>query len=128
MVVRDAETVPPQPVTEADGVTVRWLIGEKDGAPNFHMRLFELKPNAATPWHQHGWEHEVFVLDGEGVVVSEQGEHPLRAGVVVFVPPNEWHQFRAHPEKTLRFLCLIPAKGACALPHASANIVTNKAG
>lgn len=113
MIVRDAAAVAAQPVAEVDGVAVRWLIGDTEGAPNFHMRLFELQPGAATPWHQHPWEHEVFVLDGEGVVRSEQGEYPLKAGTVVFVPPNEWHQFRAHPEKPLKFLCLIPARNAC---------------
>ncbi|MER3501941.1 MAG: hypothetical protein IMHGJWDQ_001571 [Candidatus Fervidibacter sp.] len=121
MLVKDAQTVEAQPVAEAEGVRVRWLIGEKEGATNFHMRLFELSPGAATPWHQHPWEHEVFVLEGEGVVRSEQGEHPLKGGTVVFVPPNEWHQFRnTHPEKPLKFLCLIPAVGVCALPQGNA--------
>jgi quercetin dioxygenase-like cupin family protein len=118
MLVRDAFSVPAQPVAEAEGVTVRWLIGANDGASNFHMRLFELQPGSSTPWHQHPWEHEVFVLDGEGTVKSESGEHAIKAGSVVFVAPNEWHQFRAHPEKPLKFLCLIPATGACLVPVA----------
>lgn len=116
MLVRKFVDVAPQPVAEAEGVTVRWLIGEKDGAHNFHMRLFELQPAAQTPWHQHPWEHEVFVLEGEGIVKSEQGEHIITAGSVVFVQPNEYHQFKAHPEKPLKFLCLIPANSACGLP------------
>ncbi len=119
MLVRHALSVEPQPVAESEGVSVRWLIGAQEGATNFHMRLFELQPGASTPWHQHPWEHEVFVLDGEGIVRSEKGEQGLQAGTVVFVPPNEWHQFRnTHPEKVLRFLCLIPATGVCAVPFA----------
>ena len=36
--------VPPDPVGEegASGLTVRWVISEKDGAPNFSMRVFEV--------------------------------------------------------------------------------------
>lgn len=117
MLVRKFTDIKPQPVTEAEGVTVRWLIGESDGATNFHMRLFELQPGAQTPWHQHPWEHEVFVLEGEGIVKDEQGEHKISAGSVVFVKPNEWHQFKADSEKPLKFLCLIPASGVCALPR-----------
>lgn len=117
MLIRDASIVPAEPVKEADGVTVRWLIGEKEGALNFHMRLFELRPGAETPWHHHPWEHEVFVLDGEGTIQSEDGEVPIKAGTAIFIPPDEWHQFRnTHPEKPLRFLCLIPKGGVCPSP------------
>ncbi len=37
MLVRKFTDVQPQPVAEAEGVTVRWLIGANDGATNFHM-------------------------------------------------------------------------------------------
>ena len=35
-------------------------------------------------------------------------EHPLRAGDVVLVKPNEVHQFRNPGPAPLKFLCLIP--------------------
>ena len=50
----------------AAGCTVRWLVGEKDGAPTFAMRQFEVEPGGYTPRHHHPYEHEVFVLEGEG--------------------------------------------------------------
>ncbi len=50
------------------GVTVRWVIRESDGAPHFAMRVFEVEPGKASPFHTHGWEHEVFVLSGRGHV------------------------------------------------------------
>ena len=50
------------------------------------------------------------VLEGKGVVVSEEGEKPIGPGDVVFVPPNETHQFRNTGSTTLKFLCLIPIK------------------
>ena len=48
---------------------VRWLITKEMGASNFAMRLFEMKPGGYSPFHSHPWEHEVFVLEGEGLVV-----------------------------------------------------------
>ncbi|RJS85888.1 cupin domain-containing protein [Candidatus Bathyarchaeota archaeon] len=89
-------------------VTVRWLIDRKVGAKNFAMRLFEFKPGGYTPYHKHPWEHEVFVLDGDGVILGEGRENPISKGSVVYIPPNEPHQFRNTGEKTLRILCLIP--------------------
>jgi quercetin dioxygenase-like cupin family protein len=91
-------------------VKLRWLIGKKDGAENFAMRLFEVKPNGYTPLHQHNWEHEVFILEGSGVTKNKEKEEHFKEGDVFFVPSMEWHQFVNTGKKTLKFLCLIPYK------------------
>ena len=98
------------PVTqeEAEGVTVRWLIAKEDGAPNFAMRLFEVEPGGNTPLHTHDWEHEVYILDGNGVVWKEGNDVAIGPGTTLFVPPGEKHCFKNVGEEVLRFLCLIP--------------------
>jgi quercetin dioxygenase-like cupin family protein len=98
----------------ASGAKMRMLVGPEDGAKNFHMRHFEIEPGGFTPHHQHDYEHEILVLKGQGVAVSEQGERPLRAGDVVWVPNNEMHQFRNTGAEPLEFICLIPAPMNCA--------------
>ena len=110
MKVKQLQDVAAQPV-QMDGAQdcqVRWLIGEADGAPGFAMRQFEVAPGGFTPRHQHPYEHEVFVLDGQGVVMEGDTEHSLEPGVVVFVKPDEVHQFRNTGDGPLRFLCLVP--------------------
>jgi quercetin dioxygenase-like cupin family protein len=92
----------------AAGVKIRWVIAEEDGAPTFAMREFELAPGGHTPLHVHGWEHEVYVLAGEGVAVGEEGERPLAPGAAVFIPPGERHNVRNPGAGPLRFLCLVP--------------------
>jgi quercetin dioxygenase-like cupin family protein len=92
----------------AAGCRIRCLIGPEDQAPSFSMRQFEIAPDGHTPQHSHAHEHEVFVLEGSGTVLEGQREHPLRAGTVVYVPPNQPHQFRNTGPGALRFLCLIP--------------------
>lgn len=96
----------------AEGCRVRWLIGEKDKAPNFAMRQFEVAPGGHTPRHMHPYEHEVFVLEGEGVVLEGDQQHPLRTGDVVYVKPDEVHQFRNTGGQPLKFLCLVPNSAA----------------
>jgi len=90
------------------GVTIRWLISEKDGAPNFAMRLFEVKPDGYTPYHQHKWEHEVFILEGKGSLILKEKTFPLNKGDAVFVPGEEHHQFKNASQENLIFLCLVP--------------------
>lgn len=97
----------------ASGARMRMLIGPEDGAQRFHMRHFEIAPGGHTPLHQHDYEHEVLVLGGEGVVRGEDGERPIRAGDVVWVPPGELHQFRSTGNEALSFICLIPAPQRC---------------
>lgn len=110
MKITNHEQVPANEVTMegASGCQVRWLVGEKDAAPNFAMREFEVAPGGYTPKHVHDYEHEVFVLSGRGVVVDGDAERPLAAGDVVFVAPNDVHQFRNTGSEPMRFLCLIP--------------------
>ena len=87
---------------------IRCLIGPDDAAPSFSMRQFEVAPGGHTPKHAHAYEHEVFVLEGSGVALEGEREHPLRPGSAVYVPPNQLHQFRNTGPGPLKFLCLIP--------------------
>src|SRR5262245_33410954 len=110
MKVNHYEDVPQQPVEMegAGGCKVRWLLGERDGTPNFAMRQFEVAPGGCTPRHRHPYEHEVFVLEGEGVVFEGGRPHSLKAGDVVFVKPDEVHQCRNTGDMPLKFLCPVP--------------------
>ncbi len=101
----------PVEVPGAEKCRIRWLIAEPDGAPNFYMRRFDLEPGGRTPKHTHAWEHEVYVLEGEGTVLGNGRENAFRAGDVVFVPPEEEHFFAADRGQAVAFLCLIPREG-----------------
>jgi quercetin dioxygenase-like cupin family protein len=104
--VRDFVEVPPQPA--AEGVTMRVVIGPDEKAPFFSMRVFEVQPGHASPLHSHWWEHEVFVLTGQGVVKTDQGNKPVHHGSTVFVPGGDMHQFQNTGNDVLRFICLVP--------------------
>ncbi|HUT87962.1 MAG TPA: cupin domain-containing protein [Thermoguttaceae bacterium] len=110
MEIKFAEDVAAKPVEmdEARGVRMRMLIGPQEDAPNFNMRMFEVDPGGHTPLHTHPWEHEVYVLEGAGVVREGTREHKIAPGSCVYVPPDEEHQFLNAGTETLRFLCLVP--------------------
>ena len=92
----------------AKDVEIRWLISKDDGAEKFAMRMFEIKSGGFTPLHRHPHEHEVFVLEGEGVFVCEGEEYELGKEYVIFVPGDKEHRFKNTGDSVLRFLCLIP--------------------
>src|ERR1044072_7041727 len=114
MQIKKLQDVPQNEVTMegAAGCRVRWLIGEGDKAPNFAMREFEVAPGGHTPKHFHDYEHEIYVIDGQGVVMDGDQERPLSRGDVLLVSPNDIHQFKNTGSAPLRFLCLIPNSAA----------------
>ncbi|MGD8398054.1 MAG: cupin domain-containing protein [Anaerolineae bacterium] len=104
--VRHFEEVEAQPAVE--GVAMRVAIGPDEGAPTFNMRIFEVQPGYATPHHSHWWEHEVFVLGGEGFVRTEEGNVPVGQGSTIYVPGGEMHQLVNQGDDVLRFICIVP--------------------
>ena len=107
-----------EPIEDAPGVLRRVVVGEEDGAPRFAMRVFEISPGCSTPHHSHWWEHEIFVLSGSGVARSQEGDTPISAGTVAYVPPNEVHCFTNTGKALLRVICCIPVGTAakCGAP------------
>jgi quercetin dioxygenase-like cupin family protein len=97
-------------VTEegARDAKIRWLISKKDGAVNFAMRFFELAEGGHSPFHQHPWEHEVFVVKGTCKVVCDGEESTVSQGGAIFVPENSRHNFQNVGEGELQFICVVP--------------------
>jgi len=101
--------VPDSPVTEegSKGAKIKWLINEKDGAPNFIMRHFTVEAGGFTPYHKHDWEHEVYVLEGHGKVRYKDREEIIQPGDAILIPPGKMHRFQAGTG-TLKFICIVP--------------------
>jgi len=107
MLIKDTSEVPAQVVQE--GIDIRWLIAEKEGAPNFAMRVVELQHGAVFTPHQHPYEHEIYVLEGEGVVTNPGGDvGVMQPSVFLLVPPDEIHGYRNTGDTALKFICVIP--------------------
>jgi len=108
--IGDAKEIPAREVkTEgAEQVTIRWLVSTKDGAPSFQMRLFEVGPGGRTPLHSHEWEHEVYILEGNGTLSYEGEKYPFTKGYFAFVPAGREHSFINTGENTLSFICVVP--------------------
>ena len=104
------EDIPLEEVTMegARKTRIRRMVTQKDGAPNFAMRMFEVEPGGFTPYHSHSWEHENFIVEGEGVLTTEDGEVPFKAGDILYVEPFFKHNYKNTGNKVLKFLCMIP--------------------
>ena len=112
MKITNVKDVPSEKV-EMDGVkdcSYRVALSARDGEMSMAMRFFEVAPGGNTPLHQHGYEHEILIMEGAGTVWRDGTEVPLKAGDVLYIPSDEKHQFKNAGNTPFKFMCLIPAK------------------
>ncbi len=92
------------------GNKVRWMVAHEDGSNNFEMRRISLPPGGKSSKGSHLHEHVVYVLEGVGRVVGNEGEQQLLPHKAVFVPGGEDHQWiNDSKTESLVFLCVIPS-------------------
>ena len=117
MLIRNIQEARKKPVDMdgVKGIAMSVMVGREDGAPNFALRHFEVEPGGHSPRHSHDYEHEVFIVDGEGEVLLEGEFRPIRKGDVIYVPADQEHQFRA-AAAGMQFLCLVPVTRNCGDP------------
>ncbi len=92
-------------------VEKRILVGPEQAAPQFVMRHFTVGVGGCSPYHTHPWEHEVYVLSGEGTVRSAEGGRDVSSGAYIYVPPMDEHQFVNAGDEPFVFLCMVPLEG-----------------
>lgn len=91
-----------------EGVTKNILIGHDDEAPHFIMRFFWLEPGGHSMLERHPQEHEVIILKGKGTVQIGDEISEVNPYDVVFISPNELHQFKNVSDEPFGFICVIP--------------------
>jgi quercetin dioxygenase-like cupin family protein len=88
----------------AKNAFIRWLIK----GPNFHLRYFRIEKGGNSPRDSHNYEHEIFVLKGDGKIFIDGEDYLISNNFFVYVPPNKEHQIINIGETDLEFLCIIP--------------------
>ena len=84
------------------------VLGPEDGVPNYVMLWVQHPPGGSSAQHVHPWEHQAYIVEGEGVVWVEGEEYPIKAGDAVLVPPGVEHQFRNRGAGTLSRVTVNP--------------------
>jgi len=111
MIHKHADDVPAEEITMpgVSGMHARFLLTADDGCPRYALRLMEFARGGFSAWHCHKEEHEVYILEGEGVIVGEDKEKTsLRAGDAIYVLPGEYHMFMNTGEGMMKMICTVP--------------------
>ncbi len=95
----------------AKDVKKRILIGPKEGWDDSVMRLFRIEKGGYTPKHKHSWHHINYIIEGEGVLLMDGKEYPIKKDCVAYVPPNIEHQYKNSGSSDLVLICIVPKEG-----------------
>ncbi len=102
--------VKPEEVKGAVKTRIRVLISEKDGAPTYAMRIFEVDPGGEILEHTHPWEHEIFILKGKLRLKIGDKYYEVSEGTAIYIPPNVPHAYWNIGQEVAVFICTIPIK------------------
>jgi len=109
MVVKTKGQVAAKPVDKAVKTEIAWLIDRNDGAPNFELRKFTIKPGGSIPKHYHpAIEHEQYVLAGDYEVGVGEKVHRVKEGDSLYIPAGTVHWYENRGKESAEFLCIVP--------------------
>jgi len=111
MILKHSSDVPAVPIDKPgfSGMQARFLLVAEDGCPRYAMRLMEIAPGGCTSYHNHREEHEMYFLEGEGVLRTENSpECNVRADDALLLMPCEMHQIRNTGKGMLKMICTVP--------------------
>ena len=76
-----------------EGKVTRQPLSDVDTVKEFGASLITFSPGARNVFHTHTNEQVLYVTDGEGIVATEQKEHVVTPGTIIFIPASErhWH-------------------------------------
>ena len=67
------------------------LISLDDNPATCTLTYSVIEPGKTSSHHIHPWEHEVYILEGSGVLVCDGKEYPVKEGDGMFIPGNVDH-------------------------------------
>ena len=82
------------------------LVADGD-APSQRVTAISFLDGARNRWHWHSTEQVLIVTNGEGIIADGAGEHPIKAGDVILVQPNERHWHGAVPGRDMTHLAIL---------------------
>ncbi|MBN2530706.1 MAG: cupin domain-containing protein [Deltaproteobacteria bacterium] len=109
-IVTHVDNVPDVDVPRSKGATIKVILGDKEGMPHFHTRIFTLAPGTVIASHHHDTiEHEQVMLEGTMKLTVGDEIHVVKPGNVMYLPKGLPHSYENIGDTPARFVCCIPA-------------------
>lgn len=124
------------PDAPGTGVARHTIVGSRkneasEPGPKMELRYFEVQPGSASRLEKHEHEHYVVVRTGLGYAIVGEAVTELGPDDVVYVGPNELHQFVNRGDTPFGFYCFVDSCRdfpAVPTPHELERLLASPAG
>ena len=75
------------------GEVHRAVISGESNAKRLYLGLVKFSAGGRTVWHTHTFEQGLVIVEGKGIVATDEHEHVVEPGDVILIPEGErhWH-------------------------------------
>jgi quercetin dioxygenase-like cupin family protein len=86
---------------------IKLLLGpDKGDVEEVRINIVNVPSGGRTNYHEHDRPEMIFVIDGEGTCISEEGETALSADTLIWAETGDPHQIVNNTSTTLKLLTL----------------------
>ena len=82
-----------------------------ENGERLRIGLVKFSPGGRTKWHTHDFEQGLIIVEGKGIVATEEQENVVEAGDVVIVRLGEKHWHGATEHSAMSHISLTRAGG-----------------
>jgi quercetin dioxygenase-like cupin family protein len=71
------------------------------------VALVAFSPNSRTTWHRHSSDQVLLIVQGRGVVATDEGQSRVEAGDLVLIPAGERHWHGGTVDEGMRHISVL---------------------
>lgn len=103
----EAKEVSKDPLFFGGKVTTQLVLEEEHKAQKIQVVMVRFAPGARNKPHIHSTEQILIVTEGKGIVATNDQEHIVTPGMIIFVSPGEEHWHGATKDSSFAHLSII---------------------
>lgn len=104
MKIINTQTIAAEKMASSIKTNIKTLITKNIQTQSANLHICEMQAGGFTPMHKHPEEHQMFILEGNGVIFDGKELNHFHAGDAVFIESNELHLIKNNTKNPLHFL------------------------
>jgi len=88
-------------------VKIQRIVNKEIGSKDLNIAYVFFPTGVRNTWHTHDYDQCLWILEGKGIVASEEEEFEAKPGMAFFIPAGEKHWHGASNESHFSHISII---------------------